>query len=185
MWVLGESWIVVRRTTRKGPSRILRSWDGLDDGNIEKKGTSILVRGIKNSEVRSASLFFVGRTEDMAVFTDSSGKGMISTDFKCASHGAVDVLTRTVFRTASEKMSTNGIDRGMASAGAVHTGWDQRLAQVEAVEDGCLEYCIGHGVVTNAGIEAAPDAGVITNGSIVMGKLCGVIELLQGVLEGS
>jgi hypothetical protein len=50
------------------------------------------------------------------------------------------------------------------------------------VEDGCLEYCIGHGVVTNAGIEAAPDAGVITNGSIVMGKLCGIIELLQGVL---
>ena len=49
MWVLGESWIVVRRTTRKGPSRILRSWDGLDDGNIEEKGTSILVRGIKNS----------------------------------------------------------------------------------------------------------------------------------------
>ena len=53
------------------------------------------------------------------------------------------------------------------------------------MEDGCLDYCIGHGVVTNAGIEAAPDAGVITNGSIVMGKLCGVIELLQGVLEGS
>ena len=64
------------------------------------------------------------RTEDMAVFTDSSGKGMISTDFKCASHGAVDVLIRTVFRTASEEMSTKGINRGMVSAGAVHTGWD-------------------------------------------------------------
>ena len=86
MWVLGESWIVVRRTTRKGPSRIMRSLEGLDDRNIEEKGTSILVRGIKNSKVRSASFFFVGGTEDMAVFTDSSGKGMISADFKCTSH---------------------------------------------------------------------------------------------------
>ena len=88
----------------------------MDDGNIEEKGTSILVR--------SASFFFVGRAEDMAVFTDSSGKGMVSADFKCTSHGAVNVLTRTVFRAASEKMSTNGINRGMTSAGAVNTGWD-------------------------------------------------------------
>jgi hypothetical protein len=49
VWVLGESWIIVRRMTRKGPSRIMRSLEGLDDGNIEEKGTSILVRGIKNS----------------------------------------------------------------------------------------------------------------------------------------
>ena len=56
---------------------------------------------------------------------------------------------------------------------------------VEAVEDGCLEYGICHGVVTNAGIEAGPDAGVITNGGIVVDKLCGVIKLSQGVLEGS
>ena len=47
--MLGESWIVVRRTTRKVSSRIMRSLEGLDDGNIEVKGTSILVRGIKNS----------------------------------------------------------------------------------------------------------------------------------------
>ena len=60
----------------------------------------------------------------MAVFTDSSGKGMISADFKCASHGAVDVLARTMFRAASEEMATNGINRWMTSAGAVHTGWD-------------------------------------------------------------
>ena len=114
MGVLGESWIVVRMTTRKGPSGIMRSLEGLDDGNIEEKGTSILVRGIENSEVRSASFFF----------TDSSGKGMISADFKCASHGAMDVLTRTVFRTASEEMATNGINRWMTSAGAVHAGGD-------------------------------------------------------------
>ena len=68
MWVLGKSWIVIRRMTRKVPSRIMRSLEGLDDGNIEEKGTSILVRGIENSKVRSASFFFVGRTEDMAVF---------------------------------------------------------------------------------------------------------------------
>jgi hypothetical protein len=102
VWVLGESWIVVRRMTRKGPSRIMRSFEGLGDGNIEEKWTSNLVRGIENSEVRSASFFFVGRTEDMAVFTDCSCEGMISEDFKCASHGAMDVLARTVFRAASE-----------------------------------------------------------------------------------
>ena len=60
------------------------------------------MRGIENTEVRLASFFFVGRTEDMAVFTDSSCEGMISSDFKCASHGAMDVLARTVFRAASE-----------------------------------------------------------------------------------
>ena len=53
------------------------------------------------------------------------------------------------------------------------------------MDDGCLEYGICHRIVTNAGIEAASDAGVITNGSIIVGKLCRVIELLQGMLEGS
>ena len=53
------------------------------------------------------------------------------------------------------------------------------------MEGGCLEYGICHGAKTNAGIEAGPDAGVFTNGDIVVGKLCGVIKLLQGVLEGS
>ena len=98
----GRELDIVRRMTRKGSSRIMRSFEGLDNGNIEEKWTSILVRGIENSEVRSASFFFVGRTEDMAVFTDCSCEGMISADFQCASHGAMDVLARTVFRAASE-----------------------------------------------------------------------------------
>ena len=46
-----------------------------------------------------------------------------------------------------------------------------------------MEYCICHGVIANAGIEAGPDTRVITNRGIVVGKLCGVIKLLQGVLE--
>jgi hypothetical protein len=48
-----------------------------------------------------------------------------------------------------------------------------------------LEDCIYHGVVTNTGIEAGPYARVIINGGIVVGKLGGVMELLQGVLKGS
>jgi hypothetical protein len=53
------------------------------------------------------------------------------------------------------------------------------------VENGSLEDCICHGVVTNTGIEAGSYARVIINGGIVVGKLGGVIELLQGVLKGS
>lgn len=30
-----------------------------------------------------------------------------------------------------------------------------------------------------------PDTGVITNGDIVVSKLCGVVELLKGLLEGN
>ncbi len=51
--------------------------------------------------------------------------------------------------------------------------------------NGCLEDRICHGVVTNTGIEAGPYARVIINGGIVVGKLGGVTELLQGVLKGS
>ena len=51
------------------------------------------------------------------------------------------------------------------------------------MEDNCLEYGICHGIVTNANIEVGPDAGVVTNGGIVVDKLCGVIELLQGVVR--
>ena len=56
------------------------------------------------------SFYFVDRTEDMAVITDCSGNDMISADFKCASHGTMDALARTVFRAASEEMATNGIN---------------------------------------------------------------------------
>jgi hypothetical protein len=53
------------------------------------------------------------------------------------------------------------------------------------VENRCLEDRICHGVVTNTGIEARPYTRVIINGGILVGKLGGVIELLQGVLKGS
>ncbi len=53
------------------------------------------------------------------------------------------------------------------------------------MENGSLEDRICHGVVTKTGIEAGPYARVIINGGIVVSKLGGVIELLQGVLKGS
>jgi hypothetical protein len=53
------------------------------------------------------------------------------------------------------------------------------------VKNGSLEYRICHGVITNTGIKVGPYARVIINGGIVVGKLCEVIELMQGVLKGS
>ena len=67
------------------------------------------------------SFYFVDRTK--AVITDCSGNDMISADFKCASHGAMDVLARTVFRVTSEEMATNSLNRWMTSTGAIHAGW--------------------------------------------------------------
>jgi hypothetical protein len=52
------------------------------------------------------------------------------------------------------------------------------------VENVFLEYRICHGVITNTGIKAGPYARVIINGGIVVGKLCKVIEVLQGVIKG-
>jgi len=89
----------------------MRSFEGLDDGNIEEEGTSILMRSIENSEVRTMTFIFVGRTEDMTVFTYCSREGMISTDFKCASHGTVDALARTMLGTASEEMAVSIVGR--------------------------------------------------------------------------
>jgi len=60
----------------------------------------------------------------MTVFTNCSREGMISTDFKCASHGAVDALARTMLGTASEEMATNGIVSGTTSTGAYHADRD-------------------------------------------------------------
>jgi len=60
----------------------------------------------------------------MMVFTKSSREGMISTDFKYASHGTVDALARTMLETASEEMATNGINSGTTSAGAYHADRD-------------------------------------------------------------
>jgi hypothetical protein len=51
------------------------------------------------------------------------------------------------------------------------------------VENGSLEYLICHGVITNTGIKAGPYTRVIINGGIVVGKLCEIIELMQGVLK--
>jgi len=56
----------------------------------------------------------------MTVFTNCSLEGMISTDFKCARHGAVDALARTMLGTTSEKMAANGINSGATSTGASH-----------------------------------------------------------------
>jgi hypothetical protein len=55
----------------------------------------------------------------MTIFTNSSPEGVISTDFKGASHGTMDVLARTMLRTAGEKMTTNGINSWMTGTGAV------------------------------------------------------------------
>jgi hypothetical protein len=59
---------------------------------------------IENSEVWSTIFIFVGRTKGMAIFTDCSR--------------AMDVLARTMFGTASEKMAANGINSWMSSPGA-------------------------------------------------------------------
>jgi hypothetical protein len=60
----------------------------------------------------------------MAIFTNSSREGMISTDVKDASHGTMDVLVRTMLRTAGEKMTTNGLNSWMSGAGAGHADWN-------------------------------------------------------------
>jgi len=57
----------------------MRSFGGLEEGNIEEEGTSILMRSIENSEVRMTIFIFVGRSEDMKVFRNCSREGMIST----------------------------------------------------------------------------------------------------------
>ena len=67
---------------------------------------SILMRSIKDSLVWSTTFIFISRTEDMAIFSNSSRECMISTDFKGASHGTMDALTRIMLRTAGEKMTT-------------------------------------------------------------------------------
>ena len=90
-----------------------------------------------------------------------------------------------MLRAASEKMTTNGINSWVTGTGAGHAGWNQWLTKVEAVENGSLEDRICHGVVTNTGIEAGSYTRVIINGCIVVGKVGGVIELLQGVLKCS
>ena len=103
MWVLGESWIEVRRMTRKGPRGIVNFFEGLDDGNIEEKG-----RGIENTEVRLASFFFVGRTEDMAQTLNAP----------------VMVLWMSWREPCLGQMASNGINRWMTSAGAAGiNGW--------------------------------------------------------------
>ena len=86
--------------------------------------------------------------------------------------------------TAGEKMTTNGINSGMTGTGAGHADGNQWLTEVEAAENGSLEYRICHGIVTNTDIKAGPYARVIINGGKLVGKLGGVIELLQGVLKG-
>jgi hypothetical protein len=60
----------------------------------------------------------------MAIFTNSSRKGMIGADFKGDSHGTLDALARTMLRTAGEKMTTNGINNWMTGIGAGHADWN-------------------------------------------------------------
>jgi len=97
----GIEWDNSQEDDEEGVSGVMRSFEGLDDGNIEEEGTSILMRSIENSEVQSTTFIVIGRTEDKTVFTNYSREGMISTNFKYASRGTVDALARTMLGTDS------------------------------------------------------------------------------------